>query len=1142
MSSAVEATISSSPSAQPRSAQPPAPLQPTLHLEMPDLSLAHDVVLLSFFDGMGSAAHALQRLKVRVRAVIAWETDPCALAVSKRLFRGLRFDRGNIEGDNAEDLAVMIRAMHQEKPSIFLICAGPPCPDYSRIRPAAEGRTGSTGRLFEVFCQYVQTLERLVPEVSFAMLVENVVMNSQQDVDYYSKQLRAEAIVLDGAAFGLVSRPRVWWTRLDWGCFKTDPLTQQPFKWSRHHGMRKLLPEVPKDKCQDIAMPGLSFHPSVAAGEKLLPCIVTPAPNDAGREPPKQMRGQVDASTRQRWLAGLRQYAPWMFEETAMVRNSQQELTLLPAELKEQLHHYAPGATRMAEVAPKDRHRLLGNSWHLGCAMFLMHCILSQHASPEVKAASEASASAALQEAIREARTFPLSVSRQVELNPSVLPPISEEWEHWIASKEVVHPLLEPPRLPPALETVYRRIADFPGDLESHRRLIVQGVHDLIAARRDETAVWFNKLPHHIRVAYSLNDERVCVQIPVFVELLRGCGYPDAELLAEELSRGMNMLGSIRPTCGWMPRNDDKYSHPIEYSTFQALNQDYVRARLRSGRVDEEWRSLLEEISSEVRSGKMEGPFRAPASWGTETTACSEVSGFQVLLDCPCENPSVAWAFSVVQTGSDGGRKIRRCEDYRRSFHNSTVFASDSPPHDDVGVYVAMIRFLADMGFSPHIWAQDLDSAYRQYPVENPDHCFVLLATPQGPTLWRHRVMPFGATASVFHFNKVTDALLWIARSLLLVAGIHFVDDLGCVDPSQSSHHSFTAFKEFCLALGFRLKSSKEQPPGCAQKIQGVYIVVEHDRVLVKPDPKRIQKLQHVLHEALRQDLLPPEAAAKLVGKLQFLCISLFGKVGQPLLHPLHSRAAASTSSQDTLNSGLRSALRCLLSLLSCAPPRSIPFRGRQPVSVMYADAYFELGDNRWQISAANVPKRWPLESIHKCKNGLGFVCRTESGTQVAHFSAPSSLLKVYCHRKAFIYFLEILAQAVGLLSNRRYLSAFWVAFVDNQAGRSALTKGYGRDESINRLLAWFHHLAMQLGWHGHFEWVSSSANISDKISRGSLDLAVALGWQFLASPLEPLWAILLRVATDMEYACGQGVSDALALEWRFSEAPHGGS
>ena len=124
----------------------------------------------------------------------------------------------------------------------------------------------------------------------------------------------------------------------------------------------------------------------------------------------------------------------------------------------------------------------------------------------------------------------------------------------------------------------------------------------------------------------------------------------------------------------------------------------------------------------------------------------------------------------------------------------------------------------------------------------------------------------------------------------------------------------------------------------------------------------------------------------------------------------------------------------------------------------------FELGDNRWQISSSNVPNGWPLESIHRCRNGLGFVCRTKESTQVAHFSAPASRRRVYCHRRPFVYFLEILAQAVGLLSNRRYLSTFWVAFVDNQAGRAALSKGYGRDESINRLLAWFHQATLS-GW-----------------------------------------------------------------------------
>ena len=140
-------------------------------------------------------------------------------------------------------------------------------------------------------------------------------------------------------------------------------MTKEPWKWTRHHGMRKLVPEFPKDDPRAITMPGLSFHKSILDGSKVLPCMVTPAPTDEGREPPKQMRGQVSAQARQRWLTGAKQYAPWMFEAEAMVLNSQDELTLLPAEVKEQLHHFGAGVTREPGVPPKVRHRLLGNSW-----------------------------------------------------------------------------------------------------------------------------------------------------------------------------------------------------------------------------------------------------------------------------------------------------------------------------------------------------------------------------------------------------------------------------------------------------------------------------------------------------------------------------------------------------------------------------------------------------------------------------------------------------------------------------------------------------------------------------------------------------------------------------------------------------------
>ena len=82
----------------------------------------------------------------------------------------------------------------------------------------------------------------------------------------------------------------------------------------------------------------------------------------------------------------------------------------------------------------------------------------------------------------------------------------------------------------------------------------------------------------------------------------------------------------------------------------------------------------------------------------------------------------------MVQQGSDGGRKVRRCEDYRRSFHNATIETNDIPAHDTVDTYVQIIRYTA------RPWCQDLWAAYRQFPIARQEEAYTLLHTPAGAT------------------------------------------------------------------------------------------------------------------------------------------------------------------------------------------------------------------------------------------------------------------------------------------------------------------------------------------------------------------------------------------------------------------------
>ena len=310
------------------------------------------------------------------------------------------------------------------------------------------------------------------------------------------------------------------------------------------------------------------------------------------------------------------------------------------------------------------------------------------------------------------------------------------------------------------------------------RKDILSSIRQKKECMREVTERWFRQLPHHVASAYTLADGAI-VQIPLLMHLLRGCGYPDCDNLEHDLNGGFPLLGELRRCPGWHPRTDDWYDHPITEATFASLNRDHIQSRTKCARADPEWQVMLDEVLHERAQGRVEGPFQAHPTWG-----------FTAAEARPAELPAIpsgpayaAFAFSVVQEGSDGRKKVRRCEDYRRSHHNSTIRALDKPPHDSVATYVRVLLAWAALGIVAQIWCQDLMAAYRQYPVLTVAHAYMLLMLPHGVSVWRHAVLPFGAAASVWHFNRCTDALVWLARVLLLIVTLHYVDDIGGPEP-----------------------------------------------------------------------------------------------------------------------------------------------------------------------------------------------------------------------------------------------------------------------------------------------------------------------------------------------------------------------
>ena len=312
-----------------------------------------------------------------------------------------------------------------------------------------------------------------------------------------------------------------------------------------------------------------------------------------------------------------------------------------------------------------------------------------------------------------------------------------------------------------------------------------------------------------------------------------------------------------------------------------------------------------------------------------------------------------ATSFAILQEDENGKVKIRRGEDWRRSSHNATIRAWDMPTHHMVGDFAAMARRMTDAGDDLHVFGHDLLNAYRQWPVRHPSHNATFLRTKHGLTLWFHLAMCFGATASVWNFNCVADALQLLTRMLLLLVGGHYVDDSNGVEYAEHSDSAFNAFSEFFHVLGVRVKDSKAQPPASRHVIQGVEVQVRQDGVELCPTPRRVAKLRHAIAQALESNSLTSPEAGRFAGRA-------------------HN---TQTDEDQSLSTGLRSALYALAHILDDVKPRFLPNLVPQRLqAVIFADAYVKTGEQVHK--AGHVPHDLPLPAGARDDNGWGYVVR----------------------------------------------------------------------------------------------------------------------------------------------------------------------
>ena len=189
------------------------------------------------------------------------------------------------------------------------------------------------------------------------------------------------------------------------------------------------------------------------SGSVKLPCLTTPAPTPEGRPPPKKMPGRLSPDVKQRWLQDQRQYAPWHYFDTGMMRNGNASLVIPPVSVKEQLQGLPIDYTDTGAVPCRSRHRMLANAWHFQVAKFMLLVLLQAHFAEARPCPAP--------------RTTDLQFVLQIAANESVIvgpakwtgyattkTPTFSMHEHWTATDSAMHPWFSQDIVEPGLKQV----------------------------------------------------------------------------------------------------------------------------------------------------------------------------------------------------------------------------------------------------------------------------------------------------------------------------------------------------------------------------------------------------------------------------------------------------------------------------------------------------------------------------------------------------------------------------------------------------------------------------------------------------------------------------------------------------------------
>ena len=645
-------------------------------------------------------------------------------------------------------------------------------------------------------------------------------------------------------------------------------------------------------------------------------------------------------------------------------------------------------------------------------------------------------------------------------------------------AKEVQHPKNPRNSLPDVLkESLLHVFATDPVELAKHRLQVVLAVKRKAQELSDAEKRLKQTLETH--VADVLAPKRLLL----WKTLMDETGYHDKAIF-DMICSGIPLYGEHD-----VPNSCSPDWRPATSTADELLDSAVWRRKAIQGAspdLDEQQQRDLHDASiAEVEKGHLFGPM-------TEEQISNALG-------------DTSWIFSprfAVYQGEE--RKVRPIDDCRRSGLNTAYtvnFKLELLDVDSLACLLAAISEATASGSFESVLADgsiigcpvsaavahdewmgrtlDLSRAYKQLAIDQKSRKLSVVGY-QLEGEWKYflnHVLPFGATSSVYSFNRVSKSLHFILCKLLFSLSTCFYDDFPTVSPKASASTLSKSLSAILNLLGWDHAQVGIKAIDFASDFNALGITVclkqlHRGSFVLANKPGRVDRICAMLRSSIEDGYITKSRASEIQGHLNFAA-GFYTSGSLQFLVASFGRLAdiPKTLAKDDLKMLYELTIQMMTSLA----PRTFTAGSMQNPLLTFTDGAWEAG---------------------KATAGAVIYDPDTQVTSCFEIAVPEKLVNLWTEETGEQIISQV--EMFSMLCIRyKYASRMWnrvgISWIDNESAKYACIKGTSHSFSMQVLCRVMQQLEVEKPTSLWYERVASHSNPGDMPSRNQTDSAARI-------------------------------------------------